>query len=150
LLAVDVDSAYKVMIITWFQVWLTFNILTSMNKLRKTRNTLSNPPTPLVSSPNQGQRAKLPLLPHVEALELRPKSVPTSLPLEGLKPLTASEQYWAVRALTAETTLLARQAHERELRNVTFSEEAKRSVNSNFFTWRLFVDAIACSVNSQR
>lgn len=45
-----------------------------------------------------------------------------------LKPVTAAEGYWAARALKAEALLAAGEAHQRELRAVALSEEAKRKV----------------------
>ncbi|KAI0059934.1 hypothetical protein BV25DRAFT_1993216 [Artomyces pyxidatus] len=43
------------------------------------------------------------------------------------RPRSAAEQYWAARALTAETLLTARKEHERELRNIASAGDAKRS-----------------------
>lgn len=43
----------------------------------------------------------------------------------------SGEQYWAARALTAETLLAARADHYRELRTVAYSEELKRSVSAS-------------------
>ncbi|EGO01122.1 hypothetical protein SERLA73DRAFT_179176 [Serpula lacrymans var. lacrymans S7.3] len=45
----------------------------------------------------------------------------------SMKPRTYVEQYWAARALTAETMLTARASHQRELASLKFSEESKRS-----------------------
>lgn len=45
-------------------------------------------------------------------------------------PQNPAEQYWAVRALKAETLLSARMAHHHELRSLSFSEETKRSVST--------------------
>lgn len=48
----------------------------------------------------------------------------------GMKPVSATEQYWAARALTAETLLAAREAHQREVRSLAYSEDIKRSVRT--------------------
>lgn len=42
--------------------------------------------------------------------------------------MTNSEQYWAARALTAETMLTANAQYQREIRNMSESERIKRSV----------------------
>ena len=42
--------------------------------------------------------------------------------------MTTSEQYWAARALTAETMLSASAHHQRELRSMTEVEQIKRTV----------------------
>ena len=44
-------------------------------------------------------------------------------------PRYAVEQYWAVRALTAETLLSSRTSHQQELRSLSFAEEMRRSVS---------------------
>ncbi|KAI0725946.1 hypothetical protein C8Q72DRAFT_888088 [Fomitopsis betulina] len=44
-----------------------------------------------------------------------------------VKPTTAAEQYWAARALTAETLLSARLAHHGELLALSAEEEEKRA-----------------------
>lgn len=46
----------------------------------------------------------------------------------SIQPLTAAEQYWATRALKAEALLAANEAHQRELRSTTYSQEIRRSV----------------------
>jgi hypothetical protein len=45
------------------------------------------------------------------------------------QPRTQTEQYWAARALTAETLLAAKSAHQLELREATHGEEEKRKVS---------------------
>ncbi|KAJ7248122.1 hypothetical protein B0H12DRAFT_1072730 [Mycena haematopus] len=45
----------------------------------------------------------------------------------ALQPRTSAEQYWAARALTAETLLVARLEHHRELRSLSYVEETKRA-----------------------
>lgn len=42
--------------------------------------------------------------------------------------MTTSEQYWAARALTAETMLTAKAQYQLELRTLSESEQVKRSV----------------------
>jgi hypothetical protein len=44
------------------------------------------------------------------------------------QPRTATEQYWAARALTAETLLAAKDTHQLELKETTSAEDAKRKV----------------------
>ena len=43
-------------------------------------------------------------------------------------PMSPAEQYWAARALTAETLLSAAEAHQREVRSAVDAEEEKRLV----------------------
>ena len=50
-------------------------------------------------------------------------------PPEYFRPQTSAEQYWAIRALKAETVLQARTVHHRELQSLSFSEQTKRSVS---------------------
>ncbi|KAJ7216453.1 hypothetical protein GGX14DRAFT_604793 [Mycena pura] len=45
-------------------------------------------------------------------------------------PRTSTEQYWAARALSAETLLTAQIGHRRELRSLSRAEEAKRAVRN--------------------
>ena len=47
-----------------------------------------------------------------------------------VQPVTSTEQYWAARALTAETLLSARSAHEEELRTMAKYVDGKRAVRS--------------------
>lgn len=44
------------------------------------------------------------------------------------QPRTSVEQYWAARALKAETSLSTRDTHQLEVQHVRDSEETKRSV----------------------
>ena len=53
----------------------------------------------------------------------------------AVKPVTSTEQYWAARALTAETLLSVRSAHQQELRAMTQYGDEKRTV------WLDFVEA---------
>lgn len=41
---------------------------------------------------------------------------------------SVAEQYWAARALTAETLLSARKEHDQELRTLAYREKLERSV----------------------
>ncbi|KZV72575.1 hypothetical protein PENSPDRAFT_353934 [Peniophora sp. CONT] len=43
-----------------------------------------------------------------------------------LRPCSPAEQYWAARALTAETLLAAKTEHQRELKATVYSEDVKR------------------------
>ncbi|VDB87185.1 unnamed protein product [Peniophora sp. CBMAI 1063] len=43
-----------------------------------------------------------------------------------LRPASPAEQYWAARALTAETLLAAKTEHQRELKAAVYSEDVKR------------------------
>ena len=45
-----------------------------------------------------------------------------------VQPRTSAEQYWALRALRAETSLSARDIHQLEVQHLRDSEETKRSV----------------------
>lgn len=49
-------------------------------------------------------------------------------------PRSRAEQYWAARALTAETLLVARKEHYEDVRSVTFVAETKRGVRSLFYS----------------
>ena len=46
----------------------------------------------------------------------------------GVQPETSVEQYWAARALRAETALSVRDTHKLEVQHLRDSEETKRSV----------------------
>lgn len=45
-----------------------------------------------------------------------------------VQPVTATEQYWAARALTAETLLSVRSAHQEEIKAMTQYGDEKRTV----------------------
>ncbi|KAJ7757141.1 hypothetical protein B0H16DRAFT_1662539 [Mycena metata] len=55
------------------------------------------------------------------------RPVPSETYKTALQPRSGAEQYWAARALSAETLLAARVEHHRELRSLSFVEEAKRA-----------------------
>ena len=48
--------------------------------------------------------------------------------IASIRPQSAAEQYWATRALKAETLLSARTEHHRELKVLVSSEAIKRAV----------------------
>lgn len=54
---------------------------------------------------------------------------------QSIKAATATEQYWAARALTAETLLSARMAHQREVENVTAEHEFRKAVGAFLYTY---------------
>ncbi|KAF9078379.1 hypothetical protein BDP27DRAFT_1309500 [Rhodocollybia butyracea] len=66
-----------------------------------------------------------------------PASVSSSIPdvsasavsFVRFPPRSPSEQYWAVRALTAETLLTTKQKHHREVQSVTLVQESKRATD---------------------
>lgn len=45
-----------------------------------------------------------------------------------IQPLTATEQYWATRALKAEALLVAQETHKQEVRNLGHENDMKREV----------------------
>ena len=90
-----------------------------MNKLRKT----SNSPTPTTNL------VARPLLSSSSTTALSKHSNLVTIPVE-IQPLTASEQYWATRALKAEALLSAQESHHREVRSLGFSQDVKRSVST--------------------
>ena len=90
-----------------------------MNKLRKT----SNPPTPTTNL------VARPLLSSSSTTALSKHSNLVTIPVE-IQPLTASEQYWATRALKAEALLSAQESHHREVRSLGFSQDVKRSLST--------------------
>jgi hypothetical protein len=53
----------------------------------------------------------------------------TIFPVTDLTPVNAREQYWAVRALTAETLLATKKARYRGLQDPSYREELKRLVS---------------------
>ena len=63
-----------------------------------------------------------------------------SAPTGDEQPLTYSEQYWASRALVAETLLAAREVHHMEIHELTLKEEAKRTVRLSAVSVGEFVD----------
>ncbi|KIK61389.1 hypothetical protein GYMLUDRAFT_166441 [Collybiopsis luxurians FD-317 M1] len=52
--------------------------------------------------------------------------MPQSNPFVRYAPRTRAEQYWAARALTAETLLAARKEHYEDVKSMTFVHETKR------------------------
>ena len=60
----------------------------------------------------------------------------------ALAPLSPTAQYWAARAISAETLLAVREAHQRELRELLDGEENKRSVSFARVNSRLFFSQV--------
>ncbi|KAJ6622784.1 hypothetical protein B0H10DRAFT_1944386 [Mycena sp. CBHHK59/15] len=90
-----------------------------MNRLRKTSQSLQNPTASATSVASSNA--------HAIAVQ-RPPSAPLSATYKAaLQPRSSAEQYWAARALAAETLLAARLQHQKELRSLSYSEETKRS-----------------------
>ncbi|KAJ6481810.1 hypothetical protein C8R45DRAFT_1100222 [Mycena sanguinolenta] len=89
-----------------------------MNRLRKTSESPQKS-TSTVSSNASAVAVRPPLQANPPALSQTYKA--------ALQPRTSSEQYWAARALTAETLLTARLEHHRELRSLSYVEETKRA-----------------------
>ncbi|KAJ7481792.1 hypothetical protein FB451DRAFT_137380 [Mycena latifolia] len=87
-----------------------------MNRLRKT----SQSPQKSISNTLSHALAVRP------PLEVNPPPTLSATYKTVLQPRTSSEQYWAARALTAETLLSARLEHQRELRSLSYAEESKR------------------------
>ena len=110
--------------------------LEAMHKLRKLHNS-SNTRFPEPASPAPQKRNSASSEPstaiNVRSRTMAYASSSTSDPLSiawDVRPRSSTEQYWAARALTAETLLSARMAHHQEIRTLTYSEEAKRYVSS--------------------
>jgi hypothetical protein len=61
---------------------------------------------------------------HVKDTAVRPVTVPT-----GMVPRSTAAQYWAFRAIAAETVLSQRVQHQNELMQVRLAEEEKRTVS---------------------
>lgn len=122
-----------------FGVWPGFSLILAivrMNKLRKPGQGASWDGPRGATSPQVQSRtmlyAQAALVPiKVTATQSNPASA-TVKATGGLpphvKPTTAAEQYWAARALTAETLLSARLAHHGELLALSAEEEEKRAV----------------------
>ncbi|KAJ6511467.1 hypothetical protein C8R47DRAFT_1095172 [Mycena vitilis] len=92
-----------------------------MNRLRKTSE-----------SPRKSAASTGPSFSNVVAAPSRPPLQVNAPALSqtykaALQPRTSSEQYWAARALTAETLLAARLEHHREIRSLSYVEETKRA-----------------------
>lgn len=65
--------------------------------------------------------------PAAKSIALIPPTTKTQAQTLGyLRPQSLTEQYWAARALKAETRLSSSIAHQRELRSLSSSEETKR------------------------
>ncbi len=55
---------------------------------------------------------------------------PLPRPPTSGKPMTASEQYWAARALTAEALLSMKSIHYEQIQMLSATEETKRAVSN--------------------
>jgi len=53
--------------------------------------------------------------------------------VKRLKPRTSIEQYWAARALVAETVLSTRVQHQKEVAEVRLGEEERRTASTFFY-----------------
>jgi hypothetical protein len=117
----------------------------NINKLRKPRSSTPDPGPQHLRTQSPGASGQLTWSPTktsrstaaLQVVDLRTRTQPSaSLPPTPspirtvLKPRSAAEQYWAARALTAETLLSARATHHKELKNLAYSEEIKRAVCS--------------------
>ncbi|KAF7342074.1 hypothetical protein MVEN_01794700 [Mycena venus] len=94
-----------------------------MNRLRKT----SESPQKATASTGRalGPNAAVTVRPPLQVNP--PRAALSETYKAALQPHTSSEQYWAARALTAETLLAARLEHHRELRSLSYAEETKRA-----------------------
>jgi hypothetical protein len=131
------------------------------NKLRKAPTSPSTPSSPrksqsstntLQSSPRKNAVSSAvpiaslsPCKPAAKTVMIAPPKPPTQVS-GPLRPQNPAEQYWAVRALKAETLLSARMAHHHELRSLSFSEETKRSVSTMSCRVRMQPDGLLVSL----
>ncbi|KAJ7618499.1 hypothetical protein FB45DRAFT_168579 [Roridomyces roridus] len=102
-----------------------------MNKLRKANHSSpkSTPWSPSSSVAENAVAVRPPLQTHGQpmsatlraALQIQPNVTASAIAPRN------SEQYWAARALSAETLLAARVEHHQELRSLSYEEEAKRA-----------------------
>lgn len=60
-----------------------------------------------------------------------PKTIWSSA-LAAVRPRTSVEQYWAARALVAETVLSTRVQHQKEVAEVRLGEEERRKASTRF------------------
>ncbi|KAI0034783.1 hypothetical protein K488DRAFT_68855 [Vararia minispora EC-137] len=73
-------------------------------------------------------RSKTMTLAMAPASALALESTPSPALPGYLYPRSPAEQYWAARALTAETLLAAKAGHRRELKKIACTEDVKRVV----------------------
>lgn len=92
-----------------------------MNRLRKTSE------SPQKSAASTGRALSTNAVAARPPLQVNPPALSHTYKA-ALQPRTSAEQYWAARALTAETLLSARVEHHRELRSLSYVEETKRAV----------------------
>ncbi|KAJ7662108.1 hypothetical protein DFH06DRAFT_1471691 [Mycena polygramma] len=93
-----------------------------MNRLRKT----SESPRISTASTSPSFSNAVVAAPSRPPLQVNPPALSQTYKA-ALQPRTSSEQYWAARALTAETLLAARLEHHREIRSLSYVEETKRA-----------------------
>ncbi|KAJ7792247.1 hypothetical protein B0H14DRAFT_2931990 [Mycena olivaceomarginata] len=91
-----------------------------MNRLRKTSE------SPQKSAASTGRALSTNAVAARPPLQVNPPALSHTYKA-ALQPRTSAEQYWAARALTAETLLSARVEHHRELRSLSYVEETKRA-----------------------
>ncbi|KAK7056858.1 hypothetical protein VNI00_002575 [Paramarasmius palmivorus] len=113
-----------------------------MNKLVKNRNTTSEPASPkrnpftaesgAVMSRTMkealGTVSKPTLDHHNSAPAVSSSSAVMTWNWSSVLPKSRNEQYWASRALTAETLLTARTEHQWEMRDLTRYQEERRAI----------------------
>ncbi|KAJ7701922.1 hypothetical protein B0H17DRAFT_1004815 [Mycena rosella] len=93
-----------------------------MNRLKKSNN---SPQKPISNTLSHALAVRPPL--QVNPPQATPPQTLSALYQTALQPRTNAEQYWAARALSAETLLAARLEHQRELRSFSYDEECKRA-----------------------
>ena len=121
-----------------------FNPSMSTGKLRKRASPVSLHPTgshvqrsqpPTTNACASSSRTTSPTVTRPQSSVIqspRPTSsvaVATRASHPSIEPRSAAEQYWAARALTAETLLSARLTHHEELRSAVYLHDVKRSVS---------------------
>ncbi|KAJ7768701.1 hypothetical protein DFH07DRAFT_807681 [Mycena maculata] len=94
-----------------------------MNRIRKPSQSPQKSSAPSIGT-NTGTSNAVTVRPL--ALQVNPPSFSATYKA-ALQPRTGAEQYWAARALSAETLLAARLEHQRELRSLSYAEEVKRA-----------------------
>ncbi|KAF8178110.1 hypothetical protein K438DRAFT_1978075 [Mycena galopus ATCC 62051] len=99
-----------------------------MNRLRKTSESPQKWTSTARPPSTNAVAVRPPLQVNSPALSQTYKAALQPLQPLPLQPRTSAEQYWAARALTAETLLSARLEHHRELRSLSYVEETKRAV----------------------
>jgi len=86
------------------------------------------------SGPLQTRNVQGPILSNAQLSAMRQnpqQQSPPSHPQPQPHPQTAAEQYWAARALKAETLLHAQEIHQKSLKSTLMEQELKRQVRSS-------------------